>query len=217
MTPPQQSQATIYKNLWPDMQLQSFKDVMMDLIEDERLMCSGGSIGRVLCNKTGTALSKMVELHYELKHMHDIERRQIEEIDKLRERFKDSENKLHHLGEIQVALEMTIVELKSELADTRKQSADRKFTTEQRDKQLVSASDNAKIDREIFNDKLKAQEESKNVEIKNLKASLNQVQSDNVGLTAKVEKAEQGAGVLKDCITKCADSLLNIKMDGSEE
>merc|ERR1712110_1160214 len=83
-----------------------------------------------ICNKTATALSKMVELHYELKHMHDIERRQIEEIDKLRERFKDSENKLHHLGEIQTALEMTIVELKSELADTRKQSANRQSTIE---------------------------------------------------------------------------------------
>ena len=79
----QQSQGTIYKNLWPDLELQSFKDDLMDMVEDERLMCSGASVGRQICNKTATALGKMVELHYELKHMHDIERRQIEEIDKL--------------------------------------------------------------------------------------------------------------------------------------
>jgi len=206
----QQSQGTIYKNLWPDLELQAFKDELMDMVEDERLMCSGASVGRQICNKTATALSKMVELHYELKHMHDIERRQIEEIDKLRERFKDSENKLHHLGEIQTALEMTIVELKSELADTRKQSANRQSTIDYRDRQLVTAADNAKVDQKIFNQKLKEQNDVKDKEIANLNSNLDKTKTENQALTVTCEKAEKGAQVLKDCITKCADSLLNI-------
>merc|ERR1739848_168102 len=212
----QQSQGTIYKNLWPDLELQSFKDDRIDMIEDERLMCSGASVGRIICNKTATALSKMGELHYELKHMHDIERRQIEEIDKLRERFKDSENKLHHLGEIQTALEMTIVELKSELHDTRKQSADRKSTIELRDKQLVSAADNAKVDQKIFNEKLAGQNKQKDEEIKKLEENLTKTKAENEALTKTVAQAEHGATVLKDCITKCADSLLNIGSNEAE-
>jgi len=206
----QQSQGTIYKNLWPDLELQAFKDDLMDMVEDERLMCSGASVGRQICNKTATALGKMVELHYELKHMHDIERRQIEEIDKLRERFKDSENKLHHLGEIQTALEMTIVELKSELKDTLKQSATRQTTIDFRNKQLITAADNAKYDQKIFNSNLKEQNDAKDKEIQALNSTLDKTKSDNASLTVTCEKAEKGAQMLKECITKCADSLLNI-------
>lgn len=84
----------------------------------------------------------MVEHHYELKHMHDIERRQIEEIDKLREKFKDSENKTKHLTNIRKALEDCITELRTELAASQKESADRKATVELRDKQLDSAQSN---------------------------------------------------------------------------
>ena len=84
----------------------------------------------------------MVEHHYELRHMHDIERRQIEEIDKLREKFKDSENKTKHLTNIRKALEDTIAELEKELAASRKQSADRKSTIELRVKQTDSMKSN---------------------------------------------------------------------------
>ena len=84
----------------------------------------------------------MVEHHYELRHMHDIERRQIEEIDKLREKFKDSENKTKHLTNIRKALEDTIAELEKELAASRKQSADRKATIELRVKQTDSMKSN---------------------------------------------------------------------------
>lgn len=74
--------------------------------------------------------------------MHDIERRQIEEIDKLREKFKDSENKTKHLTNIRKALEDCITELRTELAASQKESADRKATVELRDKQLDSAQSN---------------------------------------------------------------------------
>ena len=47
--------------------------------------------------------------------MYDIERRQAEDIDQHREKFKDSENKFKHLGQINETLEMTIEELKMEL------------------------------------------------------------------------------------------------------
>ena len=127
-----------------------------------------------------------------------------------RERFKDSENKLHHLGEIQTALEMTIVELKSELKDTLKQSATRQTTIDFRNKQLITAADNAKYDQKIFNANLKEQNDAKDKEIAALNATLEKTKKDNESLTVTCEKAEKGAQVLKECITKCADSLLNI-------
>merc|ERR1711978_431570 len=158
----QQSQGTIYKNLWPDLELQAFKDELMDMVEDERLMVSGSSVSRRLIDQSSIALSRMVEHHYELKHMHDIERRQIEEIDKLREKFKDSENKTKHLQNIRKALEDTIAELRSELAFSQNESATRKATIEIRDKQLDNAKCNAEADRKIAGMNLKKAEDAKN-------------------------------------------------------
>merc|ERR1712179_632929 len=124
-------------------------------------MVSGGSISRKLIDKSGVALDRMVAHHYELKHMHDIERRQIEEIDKLREKYKDSENKTKHLTNIRKALEDTITELRSELKNSQEESAGRKKTIELRDTQLDSAKSNAKADKDIAGDHLKNMEAKK--------------------------------------------------------
>merc|ERR1712179_303989 len=107
-------------------------------------MVSGGSISRKLIDKSGVALDRMVGHHYELKHMHDIERRQIEEIDKLREKFKDSENKTKHLCNIRKALEDTIAELRKELKFSQEESAGRKKAIEQKDSQLEVSKNNIK-------------------------------------------------------------------------
>merc|ERR1712178_653294 len=105
-----------------------------DMIEDERLMW--GSVSRNLLDRSKQCLYRMVEHHYELQHMFDVERRQIEEIDKLREKYKDSENKVKHLAEIRKALEDTITELRTDLKNTQDESANRQATIELRDKQL---------------------------------------------------------------------------------
>merc|ERR1711893_476496 len=102
---------------------------------DERLMC--GSVSRNLLDRSKQCLHRMVEHHYELQHMYDIERRQIEEIDKLREKYKDSENKVKHLAEIRKALEDTITELRTDLKIHR--------TNPQIDKQLLNSETNSWI------------------------------------------------------------------------
>merc|ERR1711981_555494 len=197
----QQSEATIYKNLWPDFQLQDFKEEHGDRITDEKLMVGGSTNERQLLNMATTSLAKMVELHYELKHMHDIERRQVEEIDRARERFKDSENKLHHLTQIREALELSIVELKKELNDSRNESANRLSTMKVRASQIQNEEQSFKNFQSSLQQQFNEAEKKRDAEIEATKQVLEQT------IKTKVAGAERGAAALKNVITKCADSL----------
>ena len=145
----------------------------------------------------------MVEHHYELKHMMDIERRQIEEIDKLREKFKDSENKTKHLTNIRKALEDTIEELKSELAFSRKQSADRKSTIELRVKQTDSMKGNMQADVKIADLKKKGLDEKKDVEIKKVLQEIEKQKAENAKLKVACDAAQKGTNALREALNMC--------------
>lgn len=203
----QQSEKTLYKNLWPDFQVQDFKDDLGDRITDEKLMVGGSTDERRLLNHAATSLAKMVELHYELKHMHDIERRQVEEIDRAREKFKDSENKLHHLGQIREALELTIVELKKELNDSRNESSNRMGIMKLRANQIANEETNFKNLQNQFGKQLQEAEKKREEDVEKTKEVLEQTRKVNEVMKAKVAGAERGAAALKTVITKCADSL----------
>jgi len=196
--------------LWPDQELQLFKEDLDNMIEDERLMVSGSSVSRRLIDQSSVALYRMVEHHYELKHMHDIERRQIEEIDKLREKFKDSENKTKHLQNIRKALEDTIAELRSELAFSQNESATRKATIETRDKQLDNAKCNAQADRKIADMNLKKAEDAKNLEIKNLNEKIADMKAQNDKMSKAVAAAEKGTNALKNALNTCQETLTDV-------
>merc|ERR1719192_67826 len=167
-------------------------------------MVGGSTQERRLLNMSATSLAKMVELHYELKHMHDIERRQVEEIDRGRERFKDSENKLHHLGQIREALELTIVELKKELADSRQESSRRQDMMNGKARQIVMAEDDFKVVQQVNNKKMAEAAKKKDEEIEAVKALFEKTKEENRIMLAKVAGAERGAAALKEVIGKCA-------------
>merc|ERR1719229_974471 len=162
---------------------------------------------RTLLNMSATSLAKMVEFHYELKHMYDIERRQIEDIDSGRERFKDSENKLHHLGQIGEALELTIVELKKELAASRQESSRRQDMMNGKARQIASAEDDFKVIQQINNKKMAEAAKKKDEELAAVKELLEKTKEENRIMKAKVAGAERGATALKEVIGKCASSL----------
>ena len=44
--------------LWPDQDLQIFNEQLWALLEDEKLMVSGGSCSRRMVDRAGTALSR---------------------------------------------------------------------------------------------------------------------------------------------------------------
>ena len=58
------------------------------------------------------------------------------------------------------------------LSESRRESASRKTTMETRDRQLESAQENFRIDKDIYNEKLKKQQDAKNSEIARLKKLL---------------------------------------------
>merc|ERR1711879_74092 len=203
----QQSESTLYKDLWPDCKLQDFKDEMLDHIQDNKLMVGGQSVMRHMLDNSSTALHKLVELHYEIKHMRHVERRQVEEIDRFREKFKDSENKLHHLGQINEALELTIVELKKELGDSKRESAGRLNDMNNRAQMLKNA--DAVLQAEIrgYDEKLKKAFEDRDQQLEATKALLAKTKEENRIFIAKVQGSERAAKVLKEVITNCAESL----------
>jgi len=196
--------------LWHDHDLQTFNEDLWNILEDEKLMVSGSSCSRRMIDHSSTALNRMVEHHYELKHMMDIERRQIEEIDKLRERYKDSENKTKHLTNIRKALEDTIAELKSELAASRKQSADRKSTIELRVKQTDSQKCNMQADVKIADAKFKQLTDKKDVEMKAVLEQISKQKEVNAKLKVATEAAQKGTQALKDALNMCQETLTNV-------
>jgi len=196
--------------LWVDIDLQHWNEEFANMLEDERLMVSGASVGRRMLDRSSTALTRMVEHHYELRHMHDIERRQIEEIDKLREKFKDSENKQKHLTNIRKALEETIDCLTKELAASRKQSADRQSTIELRIKQTDSAKCNAQADQKIADAKLKALTDKKDAEMKKVLEDIESYKENNAKLKKACEAAEKGTQALKSALASCQDTLQTV-------
>lgn len=196
--------------LWPDQELQLFKEDLDNMIEDEKLMVSGSSVSRQLIDRSSTALYRMVEHHYELKHMHDIERRQIEEIDKLREKFKDSENKTKHLQNIRKALEDTIAELRSELAASQNESASRKATIETRDRQLDNAKCNSVADKKIAEQQLKKAEAAKDEQIKKLNENIAELKVNNEKMSKAVQAAEKGTNALKNALNTCQETLTDV-------
>lgn len=193
--------------LWNDINLQAFNEELGNMLEDERLMVSGASVSRRMLDRSFTALTRMVEHHYELRHMHDIERRQIEEIDKIRERFKDSENKQKHLTNIKKALEETIDELTKELAFKRKESSDRQSTVELRVKQTDSQKSNMETDKKIAEMKLKTLTEKKDDEMKQVLEDISTMKVANAKMKAACEAAEKGTLALKNALAVCQDTL----------
>merc|ERR1712168_1493584 len=98
-----------------------------------------------LLKKGVITLERMVMHHDELKHMHGVELRQVEEIDQLKEKLSDSQCKVGELTDIRKNLEAIIADLRGQLKFSQDESAGRKAYIENKDKQLAAAADAAKI------------------------------------------------------------------------
>merc|ERR1712131_59097 len=79
-----------YGNIDTDRTVQGFKASLRVLLADERLRHSGGWEAEII-DKCSSALNNFVELHYDKRHLHDVLRRQKEEIEKLKNQDRNTE------------------------------------------------------------------------------------------------------------------------------
>ena len=194
--------------LWKDEDLALFEEELTNLLDDERsLPKDKATVTRKLVDKSSTALRRMVNHHHELKHMHDIERRQIDEIDHLREKWKESQNKTDHLQGVRKELEACIADLRAKLAFSRNESAERQAVIDVRDKQMEEARANAKTDKQAAVERVKELEAKKDVEIGKLNEEIGDLKATYDKMASAVSAAEKGTAALKNALNVCQETL----------
>ena len=97
------------KVLWQDEDLELFKEELSGHFEQQRT--KSGTISKEMIRKGEKALQHMLEYHSLLKHMHEIEIFQIEEIDQLKEKVVESKGKVDVLSGIRTTLEAEVADL----------------------------------------------------------------------------------------------------------
>lgn len=206
--------STKFKVLWQDKDLNLFKEDLVELLgtakaDKEEL------ISKKLIEQTTLTLERMVEHHFELKHMHDVERHQIDEIDKLREKCKDSQEKVKVLADIRKTLEGEIADLRGQLQFSQDESASRKCCIEERDECLAVADQRKKDEKGVYEGKLKDMNDVKDAEIKELQDEINELKEQNDKMSAAVNSAERGTNALKEALNMCQDTLKDAVTSGA--
>jgi len=205
-----------FKVLWQDKDLNLFKEDLTELLENAKAD-KEELISKKLCDQADLTLKRMVEHHFELKHMHDVERHQIDEIDKLREKCKESQEKVKVLSDIRKTLESEIADLRGQLKFSQDESAGRKKCCEERDETLAVAAERKKNENNVFQEKLKEQDAAKDEEIKEIQEQINELKEQNNKMGAAVKAAESGTMALKEALNMCQDTLKDAVGDGEEE
>merc|ERR1712131_504515 len=149
----------------------------------------------------------MVMHHDELKHMHGVELRQVEEIDHLKEKLSDSQCKVGELTDIRKNLEAIIADLRGQLKFSQDESAGRKAYIENKDKQLAAAADAAKAAKQKFEETMKEQAAVKDEEIRELTDKVNGIKVSNTKMAKAVTNAERGTVAWKNALNTCSETL----------
>ena len=101
------------KVLWQQEDLDLFKEELTEHFEQQR--SKSGTISKEMVRKGEKALEHMCEYHDLLRHMHEIERFQIEEIDQLKEKLVESKGKVDVLADIRKKLEGEVADLQGRI------------------------------------------------------------------------------------------------------
>lgn len=192
--------------LWDNKDIQLFDEELTEYFEDQR---ENGypELGREFIRKAEKAKEEMMKYHYELVHMMDIEKYQIEEIDKLKEMIADSKEKVTEKLEIRRNLEAIVADLRSQLKDSQNENAGRKELLEKRDNQLQQAQEGSREKNATYKKLLEEALESKNDVCKNIMAEIDDIGSDNSRMQKAVQNADRTTKELKQALDKTSQVL----------
>jgi len=196
------------KVLWQDEDLNLFTDELSGHFEHER--SKHGTISKDMIRKGEKALEHMLEYHSLLKHMHEIEIFQIEEIDQLKEKVVESKGKVDVLSGIRTTLEAEVADLRGQLKEAQEGNAKRKAILETRDNQLMAAGEASKEAKAKFEDKMKEEAAAKDEIMVGINAETGEIQESNKKMSTAVNKAEQSTKQLKVALNECSDTLKDV-------
>jgi len=196
------------KVLWQEEDLNLFKEELSDHFEQER--SKTGTISKEMVRKGEKALDHMLEYHSLLKHMHEIERFQIEEIDQLKEMVIESVGKVGVLSGIRKTLEGEVAVLRGELKTAQEGNSDRKNILETRDNQLLDAGEKSKEAKAKFEEKKLEQAAAKDEVMAGINGETAEIQESNTKMATAVGKAEASTKQLKVALNECSDTLKDV-------
>ena len=201
--------------MWSDRELNLFKDDLSDLINEEKLNHSAKSSTQKVLKTCQQAVDKLVEIHYELRSMQGIERRQIELIDKLKEQVKDSENLSKHCLNVKKHLEDSIDILRVDLCDSKKDSI--KNCERIKQKEVIIEQMKLKYSEQDQKNQAKMTQmiSKKDQEILAIKEKVEKMRIQNEELKKKVKAAESGSKHLKNALNVCHGTLTDVSKDVS--
>lgn len=191
---------------WQESDLVAFNEELAELLEEESKKANA-NISRKLIGRASTALERMVDHHYDLKNMYEIEHRQIDEIDQIRDKLKQSQAVTDHLTQVRKELEAIVADLRGQLLFSQNESADRKATIETQDETLNEMKADANKDKAGFLEKYKEHEAKKDEEINKQKEELQELQDQANKMKNAVNAAEKGTTALKNALNMCSDTL----------
>lgn len=192
---------------WAENDLVAFNEELNDLLDEERSKGGNANISKKLVDKAQLALDRMTDHHYDLKNMYEIEHRQIDEIDEIRDKLKASQAVTDHLTDVRKELEGIVADLRGQLAFSQNESADRKAHIEKQDETLNSMKADAKTEKDSFMDKYKELEAKKDAEINKQKEELKDLEDQANKMKGAVMAAEKGTTALKSALNMCSETL----------
>lgn len=197
-----------FQVLWQDEDLELFKEELEEHFEQQR--SKSGTISKAMVRKGEKALERMLEHHDQLKHMHDIEIFQIEEIDQLKEKLVESQGKVEVLTGIRKTLEDEVAVLRGELKEAQEGNAKRKAILETRDNQLLDAGTKAKEAKKKYEEIMKEEAAKKDEVMANINTEMSEIQESNKKMATAVSKAESSTKQLKVALNECSETLKDV-------
>lgn len=195
-----------YGNIDTDRTVQGFKASLRVLLADERLRHSGGWEAEII-DKCSSALNNLVELHYDKRHLFDVIRRQREEIEKMK-------NKDRQTSKVNDALYKVNDYYDNKIDDLRKKNSTEGNLNISKEKKIVNLNDSKKntieqTKKSEDNHKvnLKNLEKKKDEEIQAVRKSISDHAAEKQKLIAEFEETKKLTAGMKAAIENARNKL----------